>query len=138
MTQHISLTGFAALKNRIARAQKLNGHESVAREMGEIVLSEARRNLREDGTPGGRQDIIENSLVIRQGATPHDVLIGTDHDLGHHLEFGTTRMAARPWLAPAIEAALPALRQTLKQALALMFKRRNTTENRNGTEGSDL
>jgi len=138
MTQQVTLNGFAAFKTKIARAQKLTGLESVAHELGEIVLNEARRTLREDETSGGRQEIIENSLEIRQGATAHEILIGTKLDLGHHLEFGTTRMTARPWISPAIEAARPALRQKLKQALALMFKDQSTKENRNGAEGSNI
>ena len=138
MTQRVSLKGFVAFTNRIERAQKLAGIESVAHQLGEIVLNEARRNLREDDGPNERQKIIENSLEIRQGTAAHEVLIGTRNDLGHHLEFGTARMTARPWISPAIEVARPVLRQRLRQAMALILMGQLTTDYKNGAEGSNI
>lgn len=42
-----------------------------------------------------------------------DIMDGVEY--GVHLEFGTTRMAARPWLTPAVEPERAALTQAWKQ-----------------------
>lgn len=40
---------------------------------------------------------------IQMEVTPRDVFVGTGLKYGKFLEFGTTRMASRPWLVPALE-----------------------------------
>ena len=44
--------------------------------------------------------------------------IGDGVEYGIYLEFGTSRMAARPWLTPAVEAE----REPLKKAWGYLFK----------------
>lgn len=43
--------------------------------------------------------------------------VGTAVMYGRHLEFGTSRMAARPWLMPSFEKAKIGVEQRLKAAL---------------------
>lgn len=44
-----------------------------------------------------------SSIKIQKDAKLFTVAVGTDLEYGKFLEFGTTRMAARPWLGPACE-----------------------------------
>lgn len=41
---------------------------------------------------------------IQMEVTPRDVFVGTGLKYGKFLEFGTSKMAARPWLNPALES----------------------------------
>jgi len=43
--------------------------------------------------------------------------VGTNIMYGRHLEFGTTKMAARPWLMPSFEKAKVGVEQELKTRL---------------------
>lgn len=43
--------------------------------------------------------------------------VGTDVEYGKHLEFGTSRMAPRPWLKPAIEKNKTFIQNTIKEVL---------------------
>ncbi len=42
--------------------------------------------------------------------------VGTDLAYGRHLEFGTVRVAARPWLHPAFEASKARIKARLAEA----------------------
>lgn len=44
--------------------------------------------------------------------------VGTDLEYGKHLELGTQRMAARPFMVPALEAARPGWRKRLAETNA--------------------
>lgn len=55
-----------------------------------------------------------NSISVRsQGLKAY---VFTPVEYGLYLEFGTSRMAARPWLRPALDANLPEFRQAIQQA----------------------
>lgn len=43
--------------------------------------------------------------------------VGTNIEYGRHLEFGTSRMAARPWLMPSFERATQGIEQELRKRL---------------------
>lgn len=43
--------------------------------------------------------------------------VGTDVEYGKHLEFGTTKMAPRPWLKPAMDKNKTFIQKTIKEAL---------------------
>lgn len=55
------------------------------------------------------------------------VLVGTNVEYGLYLEFGTSKMAARPWLRPAYErnkaGATNAIRQAMNQLLLSVARR---------------
>ncbi len=40
-------------------------------------------------------------------------IVGTDLDYGKYVEFGTRKMAARPWLRASFEKAIPRIKQIL-------------------------
>ena len=47
---------------------------------------------------------------------PLSAEVGTDVDYGTHLEFGTVKMGARPWLHPAFEALKKRIRERILRA----------------------
>jgi len=56
--------------------------------------------------PNTDTGLLVNSVYVdakEKGAQVKTVIVGTDLKYGKWLEFGTTRMAARPWLFPAFE-----------------------------------
>ena len=57
---------------------------------------------------------LRDSIFARaQGFTAE---VGTDLAYGRHLEFGTARVAARPWLHPAFEASKARIKARLAKA----------------------
>jgi hypothetical protein len=60
---------------------------------------------------------LRDSLFVRLGHDGLSAEVGTDLAYGRDLEFGTRRLAARPWLRPAVEAAKPRIRARLRAAL---------------------
>lgn len=65
---------------------------------------------------------IQSGLVTKTRGTV-EAVAGTDLDYGIHQEFGTQKMAARPWLGPAFEAR----KQSINARLLAAFKRGNRT-----------
>ena len=50
-------------------------------------------------------------------------LVGTNLRYGKHLEFGTNKMAARPWLKPAVRANRKKIEKLFEKTLADAVKR---------------
>lgn len=50
--------------------------------------------------------------------------VGTSVEYGKHLEFGTRRMAARPWLRPAMDKAAPELPNAITNAITEEIQKR--------------
>jgi len=59
---------------------------------------------------------LRDSIFARVSADGFSAEVGTGLDYGAQLEFGTQRMAARPWLHPAFEASKSRIRARLKKA----------------------
>ena len=54
---------------------------------------------------------------INSEITPKEAIVGTNLVYGMYLEFGTSRMAPRPWLLPSFERAKIGIEQDLKARL---------------------
>jgi phage gpG-like protein len=56
--------------------------------------------------PGGAPNTDTGALVssIQVEIKQDDIYVGSRLEYAYHLEFGTSRMQARPWLIPAVEA----------------------------------
>ncbi len=59
---------------------------------------------------------LRDSIFARARAGGLSAEVGTDLDYGAQLEFGTQRMAARPWLHPAFAASKARIRARLMKA----------------------
>ena len=70
------------------------------------------------GNPPARDSgRLEESLFVEVDKAGLSARIGTDLDYGRHLEFGTSRMAARPWLFPTFERLKPRITARVASAL---------------------
>lgn len=65
-------------------------------------LRDAAREMIRARERSGR---LRESVFARPSADGLSAEVGTDLDYGTYLEFGTQRMAPRPWLHPAFESA---------------------------------
>lgn len=103
----------------------------VIPERAESVLEVAARNIEKRAKvsmKGGGPSLPGNPPAVDTGALRasihvekpkamvRDIMDGVEY--GVSLEFGTTRMAARPWLTPAVEAE----REPLTQAWRELFR----------------
>jgi HK97 gp10 family phage protein len=61
--------------------------------------------------------------------------VGTNVVYGRHLEFGTSEIAARPWLTPAFEKYRDTIRKMIAEATSNALKGKDETEDTEG--GSD-
>jgi hypothetical protein len=86
---------------------------------GGEIRSAARRQL-SDGLPpqDARRDDLAASLAVSLAPDGRGVTVGTALPHGWHLEFGSLRRSPAPWLAPALEAAKPAILARLREVLS--------------------
>lgn len=61
---------------------------------------------------------------VKWEADRNGYAVGTAIQHGLHLEFGTSQMAPRPWLLPAVEAELPQFRRRLVDAIRRLSRGR--------------
>ena len=66
-----------------------------------------------------RGGLVNSIKAIISGTT---AIVGTKVEYGPMLEFGTSRMAARPWLLPSFKAASIGLEKGLKAAIEARVK----------------
>ncbi|MFQ5774191.1 MAG: HK97-gp10 family putative phage morphogenesis protein [Kiloniellaceae bacterium] len=94
---------------------------------GAADVREAARELLDQPRAGGpsapgepprkQSGRLRDNIFVRSTDDGLGAEVGTDLDYGAHLEFGTQKMAARPWLLPAFEAAKPRIRARIAAAV---------------------
>lgn len=68
--------------------------------------------------------LVNSIFVDRElGEDGISLTVGTNVAYGRHLEFGTTTIEARPWLAPALEATRQQSLQAIAKAVEQVAKR---------------
>lgn len=60
---------------------------------------------------------LANSISATHKAGAHEAFVHTDIDYAPHLEFGTVKMEARPFLAPQMETVQQKLHDGVKRAI---------------------
>ena len=88
---------------RLQAAQSAAMAEAVAAGAQDIQAAARERLPRRSGN-------LANSVTVETTADGLAATVGTDVDSGTYLELGTRRMAARPWLQPALRTLRPLLR----------------------------
>ncbi len=53
--------------------------------------------------PGVDSGNLKNGIIAEPGEEPNTWVVHDQVEYGVHLEYGTEKMAARPWLLPAVE-----------------------------------
>ena len=69
-----------------------------------------------------RTGTLRRSIGIEDGPGPYEVSIGTDLEYAPYVEFGTYKMAARPYLRPAFDENVGAARQEIADVLAQLLE----------------
>ena len=67
--------------------------------------------------PGLDTGFLRNSVTV-DSVTPTEAVIGPHADYAEHLEFGTSRMAARPFLRPALDEHEGEIVQAVRDTVA--------------------
>lgn len=77
--------------------------KEAAEDVGEYVEQKAKDNLIKNGSY--RTGNLHNSIDSRTEEQGDDTIakIGTKVDYAHYLELGTSKMRAKPYMAPALE-----------------------------------
>jgi len=88
---------------RLLAAQTVTMADAVTAGAQDIQAAARERLPRRSGG-------LVNSVTIEMAPDGLAATIGTDVATGTYLELGTRRMAARPWLQPALLALRPSLR----------------------------
>lgn len=101
---------FRRIAEAVERATMDGVHEEAIR-----LQAEARESI--GPSP------LADSIVIEPLAAGRGFSIGTAQPLGRLLEFGTQRMAARPWLFPAWQRSQESLDQRLAAWVSESVKR---------------
>lgn len=129
----VSVAGTAALEARLgalARAAETaaaeavgEGAETLRAAARELVDRSAAQASRPGRPPRRVSGALAASIAVRRGAGAASAEVGSGLDYAAHLEFGTTRMAPRPWLGPSFDSLRPQLRARLLRALCRSLAR---------------
>jgi len=123
----VTVTGVAALRARLmafTRAGEAAAADAVgegAEELRAVARDLVNRTAPQASRPGQPPHRVTGALAdstaVRRGGNGLSAAVGSDLGYAAQLEFGTTRMAARPWLRPSFEALRPALHARFLRAL---------------------
>ncbi len=116
MKLNARLEGLPALTARLSAVADAATLNADLRDTAEAIRRSAAANL--DGAGSGA--LAASLTVSEDGAGGYTV--ATPLDAGWYLEFGTRARAARPWLAPAVDAARPGLLDRLRQRLTAVLR----------------
>lgn len=135
-------SGFIGAKAHIARLKKLSGPEAV-REVGkalfaggEMIQVEAQISITA-GAVSGKNHVpslpgqppnadthtLANYINVEHKTGTLLAEVRSDADYSAPLEFGTSKMAARPFMAPARDKKRDEVVQLVRQAVASVIKR---------------
>ena len=109
-----------ALRKALARAVAEGAADLRATARGLLDESGNGQASRPGEAPHRQSGRLRDSIFVRLGKDGLSAEVGTDLPYGRDLEFGTRRMAARPWLQPAVEAAKPRILARLRAALRIL------------------
>lgn len=114
MTKLATLNGLEKWQRRLTHAAPKNLQPALRSEAAAIAEEAKER------APGGiaaEIEIIDDSRgeAVRYG-------IGTRHSGGRHVEYGTTKQLARPWLIPALHARLPHVKKRIGKIVSTSFR----------------
>lgn len=104
------LRGMAELNATLSGIAKADGLADTLAASAEDVLDAARANLSDGAPPDSRTGALARSLNITRSADGFSATVSTPLVYGWHLEYGGMMRAARPWLAPALDAAAPSIK----------------------------
>lgn len=140
MSLRVSLNGAGSLAARLDRlADRVEWAVQAAVEEGATDLRREARALLDvpgggvpsaPGEPPRRQTgALRDSVRIELAPDRLSATVGTNLDLGAHLEFGTRDIAPRPWLEPAARLARPKIQARIEAAVrqAMIDATRNGT-----------
>jgi len=120
----VTVVGTAALQARLAALAHAaaadavgEGAEELRAAARELVDRTAAQAARPGRPPRRVTGALAASIAVRRGDGGASAAVGSGLDYAAHLEFGTTRMAARPWLGPSFDSLRPQLRARLLRAL---------------------
>jgi HK97 gp10 family phage protein len=98
------VTDFRLNRAELARLERSAPVAAAVRGLGEAIAADARaRAPRAAHSGGGAQSIRAESIVGQDGYPETHVSWDTEHFYMSFVEFGTSRMHARPFLRPAAE-----------------------------------
>lgn len=99
---------------------------AAVRDEARAILSEVDldRPSPAGAPPQRRSGRLRDSVFARVDRNTLRAEIGTDLPYGAYLEFGTVRMAPRPWLTLAFDIAKPTVRRLITDAVRPSFARR--------------
>jgi hypothetical protein len=116
----VRVDGAESLRGRLAPAAKLAGIGPVLRGQAEALAAAARATLEERRVNSELAKSVE--IIPESQGDSLRYAIGTGAPLGRHLEFGTRRTRASPWLGPALHAYLPAINHALRKLVTGALK----------------
>ena len=111
----VEIRGLDILRRRLAAAAAPQPVKASLRAEAEAIAEDARR--RAPGDLGQTVEVIDDSRGMRPAYA-----IGTAHPAARHLEFGTVRRPATPWLWPAFRARSAGVKTRLRKLIAAAFK----------------
>jgi hypothetical protein len=115
-----SVKGAGQLGGRVLRASRLAGFDEAAKATAGIIADEAENALRA-AAPRAPEDS-ERSVILSPSLGGRGWRVLAPEPLGRILEFGTLRLAPRPWLEPAFRAALKPATDRLGAWLAKFWR----------------
>ena len=91
-----NIEGLTELQNKLRKLKGI-GDNPKALLAGAFVL----QKYSQENAPVGETGFLKNSISSRENTNGAEVFVGADY--GYYVEMGTSKMAAKPYIRPAIE-----------------------------------
>lgn len=111
------LEGLAELGATLSGLGGTAGLDAALEAATNDVRDAAVANLSDSQSPDSRTGALARSLTVTPGGDGLSFTLSTPLEYGWHLENGSLARPAAPWLAPAVDAARPAVERRLREWL---------------------
>lgn len=116
------LKQFPAFAEEAGKKAALAAGVALQKQMKDVMTNAGPSPSSAGNPPAVDTGTLRRSIQINQDTASGDVEVGTNLEYGRYLEYGTSKMAARPWLNRSYNLAKSSMSRNAKFALERAYE----------------